>query len=414
VRMAVRPRPAPSGGARGVAVVRVEVRGEGLRRALRGAGVVYSKWVRPLGSPRLGGLVELADPSGSPVGCGLWEEGTPVAVRILYYGSCVHRSPGEAVREAVEAAYRVRVRSGWVEFGSYRLVNSDGDGLSGLIVDVYGDVAVLQVSSPAVDANLDAVVEAAVSVAGVEHVYEKSTQRSRLDIGLEPRRRWLRGGKREVVIEEAGVKFIVDVVDGQKTGFFLDQRPNRLEARRYAPGERVLDVFSYTGGFGLHAAHAGAREVVFIEEDPRAARLLVRNLRLNGVTRYRVINRSLWQVSPEEAGSGYGLVTVDPPAFIQEPGGEALRRGLRAYRRAYTWSLDRLSREGGYAYLSSCSYFLDRRRFLDLVAETASAGRRWYRLLGGLRGAGPDHTLRAEGYLEYLKGAFVEVGPARG
>ncbi len=392
--------------------VRVEVRGEGLERASRGAGVVYSKWVRPLGSPRLGGLVELVSPEGEPVACGLWEEGTPVAVRILYYGSCVHGDPEAALREAVEEAFRARVRSGWAQLGSYRLVNSDGDGLSGLIVDVYGDVAVFQVSSPAIDVHLETLVEAVASVAGVEHVYEKSTQRSRLDIGLEPRRRWLRGGKREVVIEEWGVKFIVDVVDGQKTGFFLDQRPNRLEARRYAPGERVLDVFSYTGGFGLHAAHEGAREVVFIEEDPRAARLLVRNLRLNGVARYRVINRSLWEVSAEEVGDGYGLVTVDPPAFIQEPGREALRRGLKAYRRAYAWSLERL-REGGVAYLSSCSYFLDRRRFLELVAEVASAARRWYRLLGGVRGAGPDHTLRAEGYLEYLKGVFLEVGPAR-
>ncbi len=393
-------------------VARVAVRGEGLERASRGAGVVYSKWVRPLDEPRLGGLVELVDPEGSPVACGLWEEGTPVAVRILYYGSCVHGDAVAALEEAVRAAYRARVKSGWASLGSYRLVNSDGDGLSGLIIDVYMDVAVVQVSSPAIDVNLDAVVKTMVSAAGVEHVYEKSTQRSRLDIGLEPRRRWLRGGKREVVIDEWGVKFIVDVVDGQKTGFFLDQRPNRLEARRYAGGTRVLDVFSYTGGFGLHAAHEGAREVVFIEEDPRAARLLVRNLKLNGVTRYRVINRSLWQVSPQEAGEGYGLVTVDPPAFIQEPGREALRRGLRAYRRAYSWSLERLGEEG-VAYLSSCSYFLDRSRFLELVAEVASRGSRWYRLLGGVRGAGPDHALRAEGYLEYLKGVFLEVGPKR-
>lgn len=392
--------------------VAVEVRGEGLERARRGAGVVYSKWVRPLSErPRLASLVELVDPGGTPAACGLWEEGTPVSVRILYYGPCKHSSAVDAVEWALDSALRSRERSGWARYGSFRLVNSDGDGLSGLIVDVYGDVAVVQSSSPAVDLLLDVVVGWLVRELGVGHVYEKSTQRSRLDIGLEPRRRWLRGGKKEVVIDEEGVRFVVDVVDGQKTGFFLDQRPNRLEARRYASGEKVLDVFSYTGGFGLHAAHEGAREVVFIEEDPRAAKILVRNLRLNGVRRYRVINRSLWEVQVDEVGRGYGLVTVDPPAFIQAPGREALRKGLKAYRRAYLWSLARL-REGGVAYLSSCSYFLDKEKFERLVNEVASLKRTWYRVLGGLRGAGPDHPVRGDPFMEYLKGAFVEVGSA--
>lgn len=392
-------------------VVVVEARGEGLERARRGAGIIYSKWVKPLnGKPGQASLVEVVDSGGAPVACGLWEEGTPVSVRVLYYGPCEHSSAVEAVEWALGSALRSRERSGWARYGSFRLVNSDGDGLSGLIVDVYGDVAVLQSSSPAVDLLLGVVVGWLVRELGVEHVYEKSTQRSRLDVGLEPRRRWLRGGKKEVVIDEEGVRFVVDVVDGQKTGFFLDQRPNRLEARRYAPGERVLDVFSYTGGFGLHAAHEGAREVVFIEEDPRAARILVRNLRLNGVRHYKVINRSLWEVQAQEVGGGYGLVTVDPPAFIQSPGREALRRGLRAYRRAYIWSLERLG-EGGVAYLSSCSYFLDKEKFERLVNEVASLNRRWYRILGGLRGAGPDHPVRGDPYMEYLKGVFIEVGP---
>ena len=389
---------------------RVKVRGEGAEKALRGSSIVYSKWVKPLTPLKTGDLVELETSDGGVIACGFWEEGTPVAVRVLYQGNCLHSTPMEALEDLLEEALRAREAAGIIgAFDAFRLVNSDGDMISGLIVDVYSDVAVIQSSSPAIDRHLGVIVGFLSKELGVEHVYEKSTQRSRLDIGLEPRRRWLKGGKSEVVITEGSAKFVVNVVEGQKTGFFLDQRPNRLEISKFVKGgEKVLDVFSYTGAFGIQAALAGAREVVFIEEDPRAAAMLVKNLRLNGVTNYRVINKSVWEIRGEVGEDAFDIVIVDPPAFIQSGDAESIRKGLKAYRRSYLWSLERASSDS-IVYLSSCSYFLRRDMFLKLVNKVITI-RGWrYRMLGSLRGAGPDHTLRSEEYLDYLKGAFIKL-----
>ena len=389
---------------------RARVRGEGEEKALRGSSIIYNKWVKPLTPLKTGDLVELEASNGDLIACGLWEEGTPVAVRMLYQGGCLHSSPMEALEDLLEEALKAREAARIMGvFDSFRLVNSDGDMISGLIIDVYSDVAVIQSSSPAIDHHLGVIVGFLSKELGVEHVYEKSTQRSRIDIGLEPRRRWLKGSKSEVVITEGSAKFLVNVVEGQKTGFFLDQRPNRLELSRYVKGgEKVLDVFSYTGAFGIQAALAGAREVVFIEEDPKAAAMLVRNLRLNGVKNYRVVNKSVWEIGSEVEEGRFDIVIVDPPAFIQSSDIESVRKGLRAYRRSYLWSLERASSDS-IVYLSSCSYFLRRDMFLKLVNEVITL-RGWrYRMLGSLRGAGPDHTLRGEEYLDYLKGAFIKL-----
>ncbi len=385
------------------------VAGKGLSKVASGSSIVYRKWVKARHSLPPGALVELRDPQGRPRACGLWEPLGPVAVRVVLHSACPWSDAGEAVRDLISEAFQARKRAGLVEEGSYRLVNSDGDYLSGLIVDVFaGEVAVLQSSSAAIDALITGIVDAIVEVSGVEAVYEKSTQRSRRDIGLEPRRRWLRGRKPRVIVEEGQARFIVDVVEGQKTGFYLDQRPNRLEfARMTAEGDRVLDVFAYTGGFGIHAALAGAREVVFLEEDPRAASILRANLELNGVRRYRIVNESIWRAEGVPKGA-YTLVAVDPPAFIQSGAPEAVEKGVRAYRAAYAWALERAAEEA-VMYLSSCSYFLTRDLFLSTVNEVMTRAGARYRLLGSLRGAGPDHVFRGEEYLDYLKGAFIHV-----
>jgi len=386
--------------------VRLRVRGEGLERARAGSGVVYRKWVESSGPLPAGVLVELVD-GGRPVACGLWEPAGPVAVRILSRGPCQWSSSWEAVEERLEDALRARERLGPLYRGSFRLVNSDGDRLSGLIVDYYDSVAVVQSSSHAIDSMVESIARWLHRELGVA-VYEKSTQRSRRDLGLPLRSRWLLGRAERVVIEEAGVRFAVDVVRGQKTGFYLDQRPNRVEFARYAgPGDRVLDVFSYTGGFALHALHSGAREAVLVEEDPEALRLALENARINGFEgRVRIVGGSVWD-SLGRAGGGFTLAAVDPPAFIQSGGEESVRRGKRAYWRAYTSAL-KLLEDGSIAFLSSCSYFLPRADFVNLASRAAqAAGFNSYRLLGSLRGAGPDHVLRGEEYLDYLKASFL-------
>jgi 23S rRNA (cytosine1962-C5)-methyltransferase len=384
------------------------VTGIGARELEKGATVVYEKWIKRKEKPLPGSLVEIETPGGYTA-CGLWDGAGHVGVRVLHEGGCQSTDPLDAVLMNLEKALRLRERIGLASPShGFRLVNSDGDYLSGLIVDVYNEIAVVQSSSLAFDVHLKDIASWLTRELGVHHVYEKSIQRSRRDIGLQLRRRWLRGGGREeTIIEENGVKFIVNVVEGQKTGFFLDQRANRAEFGGYAgKGDTVLDVFSYTGGFGLHAAYNGASKLVFIEEDPLAVRLLKRNLELNGIRKYSIIEESVWNAIKRMRDS-FNLVSVDPPAFIQRPGKEAFRKGVSAYRAVYEFGVNTASPGAGMVYLSSCSYFLKRSDFMDLI-KTVTA-RKSARILGSLRGADRDHVIGTAGYLEYLKGAFIAL-----
>jgi len=393
-------------------VERVHVTGEGAERLQQGTGIVYRKWVKAPKTLRPGELVQVTT-DRSYEGCALWEPIGPVALRVVSHWGCPYSAPEEALQDRIESSLRARERSGLASTGSYRLVNSDGDLLSGLIVDVFGgEVAVAQSSSAAIDSHMKGIAKIVRKATGVTAVYEKSVQRSRRAIGLEPRRRWLLGRKRTVIVDEDGVKFLVDVEMGQKTGFYLDQRPNRLELRRYVGrGDTVLDTFSYTGGFGIHAAHAGARRTVFVEEDPEAVRILRENLRLNRVENYDIRMTSIWNLIGARLGR-FNIIVVDPPAFIQSGDKESVKRGLGAYYKSYSWALEQAD-EAFIAYLSSCSYFLRRDMFIRLVRDVMAGHRIDYRMLGSLRGAAPDHSHRAAEYLDYLKGSFI-YGERRG
>ncbi len=387
---------------------KLEVYGEAIPRLKRGTAIVYRKWIRASGSLGPGALVELHS-RGEPLGCGLWESQGPVAVRVLEHGKCTYNSHYDIIWHRLESSFRARERLGVTAKGSYRLVNSDGDLLSGLIVDIYNDVAVIQSSSTAMDSLINSISRAVMRLTGVKHVYEKSIQRSRRDIGLGLRARWIVGRKEEVIIEEEGVKFLVDVVRGQKTGFFLDQRPNRIEVQRLTgSGDRVLDVFSYTGGFGIHAAISGAREVVFVEEDPVAVNILRRNLELNGIKKFKIINDSIWKIRKAVASNYFDLVIVDPPAFIQDSSWSSVMKGIKAYRKAYIWAVERGKRPS-ILFLSSCSYFLKRDMYIRILTDVLSPRTNNYKIMGSIRGSGPDHVFRGEEYLDYLKGSFIYV-----
>ena len=252
----------------------VVVHGEGAR-LVRETGVlmVYRKWVRPLASGlEAGSLVAVEDEEGELLGCAFYDTKGPVALRLVELWGCSFTSPGEAVEDRLERALAARRRAGLAGPGrGYRLVHSDGDWLPGLIVDVYDTLAVYQSSSIVWDVHGDLLAEALRDTVGVEAVYEKSTQRNRREIGLEPREGSRLGEPGPVIVEEGAARFLVDPRRGQKTGLFLDQRENRLLfGRLAAEAERVLDLFAYTGGFGIQALVNGAGEAVFVEEDERS------------------------------------------------------------------------------------------------------------------------------------------------
>jgi len=388
----------------------VRVRGEGARLVKKkGVLMVYRKWVEARHVEH-GELVVVEDESGDIIGCGFYDSVGPVALRLVELFDCTFLGPEEAIYTLLERSLRTRERLGLVgpETG-YRLVHSDGDYLPGLVVDVYAELAVMQLSSAVWDKHRALIAKAVSETTGARHVYEKSTQRTRLDIGLKPYEKLLLGEKTAITIVEGDARFYVDARLGQKTGFFLDQRLNRLEFGRLARG-RVLDLFSYTGGFGIHALLGGAEEAVFVEEDERAIDILKKNLELNKVLgKARIVNENAWNYLKRVHGSGQGFdaVSVDPPAFIPHPG--AYERGLRAYRKLYATSIE-LVRPGGIIFLSSCSTHLPRQDFADVVAEAFQVARRSYTPFGDIRGMPPDHPVRPSApHLAYLKGFFASV-----
>jgi len=389
---------------------RIVVGGEGARRAREGGTIIFNKWVRKVeGSPSPGDLVEVVDDRGEIIGYGLYEEIGPTAIRMMFHYEHA-LDLWEALVMRFERALGKRKITKYYETGFYRLINSDGDMMPGLIVDVYNDIAVIQSSSQAFDTILESIVDALLEVLGGElAVYNKSVQRSRRDIGLPLVSGFLKGSKGGTVIREGGALFYVDVVKGQKTGFFLDQRENRIEIESLVEANsRILDIFSYTGGFGIHAFIGGGREVVFIEEDPHAINILKKNLKLNGAEG-KVIEGDAWGALRNLISSGelFDVVIVDPPAFIQSK--ENYAKGIQAYQYIYKYSL-KLLKPGGLVFLSSCSYFLGRKEFVKLIHRVLTDLGREYSFLGSIRGCAKDHTQHAPStYLEYLKAVYAVV-----
>lgn len=390
-------------------VIRVGGEGAKLVREL-GVLMVYSRWVKTPRQLQGGELVVVEDEEGDILGCGFYDPIGPVAVRLVELGDCSFSSPEEAIRERLEQAFRLRRFIGMASPGrGYRLVHSDGDLLPGLIVDVYDDLAVYQSSSMVWDVHANVLVKALIEILDVAAVYEKSTQRTRRDIGLEPREGLRYGSKVRVVIEEASARFIVDPRLGQKTGFFLDQALNRMDAESLVePGVKVLDLFSYTGGFGIHALLAGAKRAIFVEEDEKALKLLRENLRLNHVEdNASVVAENVWHAIRRLGREGFEVVFVDPPAFI--PDQKAKRKGMEAYTHIYSHAL-RVLKTPGLLFYSSCSTFLSRQEFTQIIAKVMATWRANYIPLGSVRGAPPDHPVRpGSPHLEYLKAMYMLV-----
>lgn len=389
----------------------ITVFGEGAEKVRKGATILYSKWVRKVkGKPKPGDLVEIYDEEDIFLGCGLYETAGPIAVRVIFHKP-FYGSRYDAFYKLLSNALRRRKITKYFNTGFYRLINSDGDYISGLIVDVYNDVVVIQSSSQAIDLALNDIVDVITEILG-KHitVYEKSDQKSRSNIGLIFRRRFIRGSKSETIIHEGNSSFIVNVVHGQKTGFFLDQRENRLELEKLIePNVRVLDLFSYTGGFGIHAANADAKEVVFVEEDSRAVEILKRNIGLNGIRNFKIYCDNVWNILPKLIGNGekFDVIIVDPPAFI--PSKEHYRRGIKAYFKLFSY-VAKLVKEYALVFLSSCSYFLSVEGFLKLVDEAFKKQGVNYVFLGPVRGQAKDHVFNAmTNYLNYLKSIFLTI-----
>ncbi|WP_288594238.1 class I SAM-dependent methyltransferase [uncultured Victivallis sp.] len=296
--------------------------------------------------------------------------------------------------------------------GGCRLINSEADGLPGLVVDRYAGVLVIQITSAGIEFHRDTIVKLLAEITGAASIYERSDVSVRAKEGLSERSGLLYGAQppNPVIIEENGARFAVDVRHGQKSGFYFDQRCARATVAAYADGRTVLNAFSYTGAFAVSALLAGAGHVINIDSSAPALKQAAHNLEMNKIKPERYENRTA-DVFTElrrlvEEGRKFDLVILDPPKFIESQ--KALVRGCRAYQDIARLGY-RLLNPGGLLFNFSCSGLMTPELFQKITADAAlDAGVR-ARLVRHLEQA-PDHPVSLavpEGF--YLKGLVTRI-----
>jgi 23S rRNA (cytosine1962-C5)-methyltransferase len=317
-----------------------------------------------------------------------------IAVRVL---SEELVSPEELIEDRLREALSARER---VKLGSFfRWVHTEADKLPGLIIDVYDDIAVISSTSIGIDARIEDIAELVRKIYRPSSIILRNDSRPRREVGLPLERRILFGDKKRTVIREGSAIFHVDTIEGQKTGFFIDQRMNRLKVERLAgPGDKVLDLFSYTGGFGIHAALFGAR-VTAVEESDYAIAEMNENMRLNSVEMRAIRSRAREFLETDD--DLYDIVIVDPPAFA--PSKEKIDAARRAYVALNSSAMSKVA-PGGIIITYSCSLFITKDEFRKIVERASLLSGREIKILEEM-GPSPDHPFDPKHpWTLYLKG----------
>jgi 23S rRNA (cytosine1962-C5)-methyltransferase len=359
------------------------------------------------GDPEDGDAVAVRAASGRHLGTGLLNTRSAIAVRLL---TAEEREIDERfLRDRLSSALAVRTRSASPN-GACRLVYSEGDYLPGLIVDRYADLLVIQTLTLGMDRRKDLLVRLLAEIVGPRGVYARNDPAVRRLEGLPRESGWLAGGgPTQVEIEEGQSRFVVDVAQGQKTGFFLDQRENRTRAAELAAGARVLDGFAYTGAWGIRAASRGATAVTGLEISEAAVAAAEQNATLNGCgDRCRWIHENAFDALRRLAASGpaFDLVILDPPAFVKTRA--ALAQGLGGYKEINLRALKVLG-PTSWLITCSCSYHVDEPTLTAVVHEAARDARRRIRIVES-RSQATDHPVHpAMPETRYLKCLIVAV-----
>ncbi len=365
--------------------------------------------------PREGDVVTVLSASREVMGCGHYQIGS-IAVRMLCFGEAV--LPADFWVSRLSAALEMRrtlgLASGSGDTNCYRLVHGEGDSLPGLIIDCYGDTCVMQAHSAGMFLARQEIASALRKVYGpqLKAVYDKSSGTAPFKAGLDLCDGYLFGDgsalAQDAFVLENGHRFHVNWEEGQKTGFFLDQRENRALVGRYAAGRNVLNLFCYTGGFSIYALAAGAEHVDSVDSSAKAMHMVGRNVALNGFdpsrhTGYCTDAIEFLKNAPE---GKYDLMVVDPPAFAKHRG--VLKNALRAYQRLNAAAISRIA-PGGLVFTYSCSQVVDKESFALAVFSAAASVGRSVRILDRLNQPAdhPVNIYHPEG--EYLKGLLLYV-----
>ena len=362
------------------------------------------------GEPEEGEVVDVYTSQKEFIACGHFQIGS-IAVRVLSF-----------IQETIDRAFWVRrltcakeVRKALglmnnPQTNTYRLVHGEGDNLPGLIMDVYGKTAVMQAHSAGMHLDRMEIADALTEVMEgvIENIYYKSESTLPFKADLLAREDgFIKGGSAENVAMENGLKFHVDWLKGQKTGFFVDQRENRRLLEQYAAGRNVLNMFCYTGGFSFYAMRGGAKLVHSVDSSAKAIDLTNENVRLNfpDAPRHQAFAEDAFKFL-DRMGDQYDLIILDPPAFAKHR--DALRNALRGYTKLNAKAFEKI-RPGGILFTFSCSQVVTKDNFRNAVFTAAAQAGRSVRILHQLTQPGdhPVNIYHPEG--EYLKGLVLYV-----
>lgn len=359
--------------------------------------------------PEEGEIIDVCTSKGEFIARGHFQIGS-IAIRILTFKD--EEINSAFWRNRLLLAYGVRKSIGLAGKplnNTYRLVHGEGDNLPGLIIDIYARTAVMQAHSAGMHKYRIELAEALSGIMAeeIDNIYYKSETTLPFKAGLEPENGFLYGGSTDNVAMEYGLKFHVDWLKGQKTGFFVDQRENRFLLEKYAKDRTVLNMFCYTGGFSFYAMRGGARLVHSVDSSAKAVDLTNKNVALNfpGDMRHTAFAEDAFKYL-DRMGDQYDLIVLDPPAFAKHK--DALRNALQGYRKLNAKAFEKI-KPGGILFTFSCSQVVTKENFRTAVFTAAALSGRSVRILHQLTQPAdhPVNIYHPEG--EYLKGLVLYV-----
>lgn len=370
-------------------------KGEGRMLKSGGLWIFDNEIASILGSFEDGDIVAVHDFDGYGLGKGFINRNSKIRVRMMTRNR--HQEIGEAfLKMRVQEAWDYRKKVS--DTGSCRVIFGEADFLPGLVVDKFSDVLVVQSLALGIDRLKDQIVELLKEVLAadgikIRGVYERSDAKVRRQEGMELYKGFIgEPFDTNVEIEENGVRYMVDVKDGQKTGFFLDQKYNRKAIQHLCKDAKVLDCFTHTGSFALNAGYGGAKEVTGVDASELAVEQAILNSKLNGMEdRVKFICRDVFELLPEleEKGEKFDVVILDPPAFTKSR--NSVKNAVKGYREINLRAM-KLVRDGGFLATCSCSHFMTYELFTQTIHQAARNVHKRLRQVE-YRTQAPDHPI---------------------
>jgi len=369
--------------------------------------IFKGQFLRAAAGIRAGDIVVVVNGKGEFVGRGYYNPASEISIRMLTFGKedidelFLHKKISDAIAKRSFLSELTNAK---------RLIFSEADGLPGLVVDQYNDTIVFQISTLGMERMKESVLKILADAINPKYIYEKSDSPFRKKEGLKGIKKWwLYEGETNIEIREADARFIVDIENGHKTGFYLDQRKSRIALKEIARNKTVLDLFCYTGGFSINAALGAAKKVTGVDIKPQWLALAHKNAILNGVSEgidYKEGDAFEVLESICSSGEKFDIIVLDPPSFAKDK--RSVIAATKGYKELNTLAMKSLT-EGGTLCTFSCSHSMTNAIFSDIVKMSAIASGKKLTILKRCHQDKDHPIVKLIPQTEYLKGYFVKV-----